>query len=312
MNNIFFSVVIPCYNSKDYIIETLQSLKNQTFKDFEIVLIDDHSTDDSFKIAKKYFEDNNLVGQCVVKDLTNYPKGVSGARNQGINLAVGEWICFLDSDDLFIRDKLFCTFNLINQNPDIKAFHHAVTEFDDTTGKSIQNIVLDALRGIHYKLPALLDANNICTSTVTMKRDLLIDIGKFNVNLNGIEDYYCWLVVSTQLPWCYSCDILTLYRVRKESLMGFKPLNHYIKQNVSLLRCIKSINIISYPDYIKLQTHLMDKIIIYYTNNSVNRFGMFKTYLGLFNLVKYRYFSTFLQNIYRITKNYWLFLLFKK
>ncbi|MFQ3574915.1 MAG: glycosyltransferase [Cytophagales bacterium] len=300
----FFSVVIPCYNSSAYLRETLLALKNQSFKDFEVVLVDDNSTDDSFELAKSLFNEFGLIGKCVQKDISQYPKGVSGARNMGIDLSSGTWICFLDSDDLFEKEKLAGCFDIISQNQQIKALHHAVVEFDDETGKELNKVVLNELKGIHEKLPKLLSFNNICTSTVCFHRSLLQEIGNFNTNLNGIEDFYMWLLASKKTHWYYSVSCWTRYRVRAESLMGNKPLKHYFKQNMGLLAIVKNHPQFSKDEFRRLEKYLAKEVIAYYANNSVNRVGVFKTILELAGIIKYRYLGVFWTNALRLTKNY--------
>ncbi len=92
------SIVIPCYNGKDFIAETLQSVLNQTYTNFEIIIVDDGSTDSTKKIISNYLNDNR-VNYCYQKN-----QGVSTARNYGLTLAKGKYVCFLDADDLIEPD----------------------------------------------------------------------------------------------------------------------------------------------------------------------------------------------------------------
>jgi hypothetical protein len=217
----------------------------------------------------------------------------------------------LDSDDLFHKEKLENTYKFIVQQPQVKALHHAVREFDDQTGKAICDVVFTDLSGPHEKLPKLLDRNNICTSSVTLNRELLIQINKFDTSLNGIEDYYCWLSVSKRSPWYYSTDILTLYRVRAESLMGFRPIQHYLKQNINLLKVVKADPLFSEEEYKRLEAYLMKEVMVYYVNNSVTKFGIRKTFGGLLALAREGHTGSALNNAIRITKNQLLKKIFK-
>lgn len=94
-NNKKISVIVPIYNVRDYLEEALNSLKKQTFKNFEVIMVNDCSTDDSISIARKFLEDERFL-------LINRKKngGLSKARNTGIKYAKGEWIYFFDSDDI--------------------------------------------------------------------------------------------------------------------------------------------------------------------------------------------------------------------
>ena len=94
------SIILPVYNKEEYLDNTLSLLITQSFQDWELIIIDDGSTDNSSKIARKYaFSDDRI------KVISQENKGVSAARNQGISSASGEWIWFVDADDM--PDKEF-------------------------------------------------------------------------------------------------------------------------------------------------------------------------------------------------------------
>lgn len=113
----FFSIVMPVYNREDFLYESVYSVSNQSFSDFELICIDDGSTDQSLKILKelgakdqriKIIEQKNF-GRCI-------------ARNAGLNTASGKWICFLDSDDGYLQNHLLQMHTLISKYPTFKAF----------------------------------------------------------------------------------------------------------------------------------------------------------------------------------------------
>lgn len=103
MDGYSVSVIVPVYNSDKYISETVESVCNQTYRDFEVILVDDESTDRSSDIALKLFEVNQI--KCTVIRQKN--KGLPGARNTGIRVAAGDYICFIDSDDVISPTHLF-------------------------------------------------------------------------------------------------------------------------------------------------------------------------------------------------------------
>ena len=90
-----FSVIIPLYNKGPYISKALASVIAQTFRDFELIVVDDGSTDDSFKEAQSVLENTDVKHQLIRQENA----GVSMARNNGARLASGDYICFLDADD---------------------------------------------------------------------------------------------------------------------------------------------------------------------------------------------------------------------
>lgn len=94
------SVIIPLYNKQSVIARTVESVINQTYTDWELLIIDDGSTDDSAEIVQKYCDDNKI------KYIWKPNGGVSSARNLGIKMAHGEWVCYLDADDYFLPEAL--------------------------------------------------------------------------------------------------------------------------------------------------------------------------------------------------------------
>ena len=113
--NIFISIIIPNYNKGPFIIETLNSLKNQTYKFWEAIIIDDCSTDDSFEIIKKFqlkCENIKIISS------SKKHKGASACRNIGIKKSIGKYIMFLDSDDLVTPDCLTSRLKIFSTYPD--------------------------------------------------------------------------------------------------------------------------------------------------------------------------------------------------
>ena len=105
-----FSVIIPVYNKERYIRKTIQSVLKQTFRDYEIIVVDDGSKDDSFKIVKSMQEDSIVLVQ-------QENSGVAAARNTGIESARGEYIAFLDADDYWHPNYLEVIDDLITRFP---------------------------------------------------------------------------------------------------------------------------------------------------------------------------------------------------
>ena len=110
MENFFFSVIIPTYNQASLLKQAISSVINQSFQNFEVIIIDNHSNDNTYEVVKS-FKVKNLV----YKKIQNY--GVIGkSRNEGIKLAKGEWLAFLDSDDTWYSQRLEIISNFIKEN----------------------------------------------------------------------------------------------------------------------------------------------------------------------------------------------------
>lgn len=180
---ILISVVIPIYNSRETIIESIYSVLNQSIRPFEIVLINDGSLDDSEKIIIENFQKE--INNNYIKLFSFENRGVSVSRNLGITLAKGNWIAFLDSDDLWEESKLSEQINLITIYPECKFFG---------TGSNIlikrsndPSILIDYNKNL-FK-------NYFSTSSVLVCRNTLFENGLFNENKKYSEDYELWLSI---------------------------------------------------------------------------------------------------------------------
>src|SRR4030043_1639450 len=96
----FFTVVIPTYNRSAFLKEALQSVLDQTFQDFEVLVIDDHSTDNTKEVVESFYDDR------ITYILNDRARGGAGTRNAGIFRARGEWVAFLDDDDIWLPKRL--------------------------------------------------------------------------------------------------------------------------------------------------------------------------------------------------------------
>lgn len=119
-----FSIIVPVYNSQEFLHKCLDSLVNQTLHDIEIICIDDGSTDDSLSILREYANADNRV---IV--ITQQNSGPSVARNKGLSIAKGKYILFVDSDDWLEYDACcILKYELIKNPVDIAIFRHATIE----------------------------------------------------------------------------------------------------------------------------------------------------------------------------------------
>ena len=113
----FFSVIMPVYNREKFIVESVNTVLHQSFTDFELVCVDDGSNDASVDVIKNFVQMDGRV-----KLVSQENSGRCKARNAGIKVATGKWICFLDSDDGYLENHLQVMFNLITENPAVMGF----------------------------------------------------------------------------------------------------------------------------------------------------------------------------------------------
>lgn len=281
MNKPFFSIVIPSYNSANYLEATLASLACQSFKDFEVVVVDDGSTDSSLAVSRDMMAKYELQGRVMARPSERI-KGVASCRNYGVELAQADWICFLDSDDLFLPEKLAKTHSgIINYGADCKAYHHGARNFDDATGATL----LMVLRGLSEEPTDMLDMmvayNYVITSTATVSKDLFIELGGFNTALHGVEDYMMWLLVSKASKWSYINEPLTEYRVRPVSLMGGREMKHYVQQNNALLKVAKQSGVFTSAHVASIEKYFFNDLMHYYAMESLKNKGWGDLHSGL-------------------------------
>ncbi|MBV6625063.1 MAG: glycosyltransferase [Rivularia sp. (in: Bacteria)] len=196
------SIIIPAYNAITYLPETLESLLNQTFTDFEVLIVDDGSYDNIIDWAAeikdprvRFFSQNN--------------KGVSAARNLGIKQAKGEYIAFLDADDLWESTKLEKQLQLLKNNPSLGLVHTEMLVIDEQSKslgrKFTSNVEGDALK-------RLLERNTIVTSSVIVRHSCLQAVGNFDENLTSSEDWELWVRIASRYFIAQIKEPLVYYR----------------------------------------------------------------------------------------------------
>ena len=176
------SVVIPSYNRKDFLKRSIDSAINQTKKPLEIIVVDDGSTDGTETMIKSDYD--------FVKFIKQKNKGVSAARNIGIKVSIGEWICFLDSDDEWKKDKLEKQINAVKSNPGYKFFHS--NEIWIKNGLRINQKKKHKKYGGDI-FDKCLDMCRISPSSVMIDKTVFDEVGNFNEDLVVCEDYELWL-----------------------------------------------------------------------------------------------------------------------
>lgn len=189
------SIVIPTYNHAKFLSKALKSVIDQTYKNWEAIIIDNQSIDETYQVIKKY----NHPKINYVKISNNGV--ISKSRNLGIKISKGEWIAFLDSDDWWTEDKLEVCVNKINKDVDL--IYHS---YEFVNKKSKLFFTKKIIKGRQLKKPILNDllisnakkGNPICNSSVIIRKNIINKIGGLNENKNlvGSDDYYTWLQVA--------------------------------------------------------------------------------------------------------------------
>ncbi|MFH1429040.1 MAG: glycosyltransferase family A protein [Candidatus Margulisiibacteriota bacterium] len=175
------SVIIPTYNRLSYLKKALKSVMVQTFKDYEIIVVDDGSTDGTTSY---------ISGLPFIRYVYQENKGVSAARNRGLTIARGEYVCFLDSDDTWKKTKLEKQAEVFQNNPGLKACYTEETWIRN--GKHL-NQMKKHQKYSGWIFEKALPLCIISPSSIMLKKDVFNDLGCFDENLDVCEDYDFWL-----------------------------------------------------------------------------------------------------------------------
>lgn len=206
-NKPLVSVIIPVYNRKTFIVEAVESVLNQTYNKLELIIVDDGSDDCTYsKIKDKYLY---LQDQVKIRYFYQRNRGVSAARNVGIRESKGEYIAFLDSDDLWHRDKLEKQLEYLSLNKEYSVSY--TNEIWIRRGKRVNpKKIHSKYSGWIYKkcLPLCI----ISPSSIILNREVIEVIGLFDENLPACEDYDYWLRLTAKYPIYYHEEALITKR----------------------------------------------------------------------------------------------------
>lgn len=198
------SVIIPAFNAEATILETIQSIQKQTFQDFEILVVDDGSTDRTLEIVR-------AINDPRIKSFSFPNGGVSVARNRGIEAASGEFLSFIDNDDLWTHEKLAMQLKALEQNPNAHAaYSWTVNMIDDGQSISFVQGAESTCEGNIY--PDLLIGNFIASgSNILIRREVVEVIGGFEPNL-AFSDWDFYLRIAAKFNFVVVPKPQILYR----------------------------------------------------------------------------------------------------
>lgn len=195
------SVVVPCYNHEKYVKDTIESILNQTYKNIELIVIDDGSKDNSVYIIQKLADKYNFT-------FINRPnKGLSATLNEGIKLAKGKYFCVCASDDKYLFDKIEKQVRFMENHLKYEMCYAKVIQFNDKESKEIE------IKNppIGFIFDDLINRCFIPAVTVMIRIDIFKKIGLFDENLY-IEDWDMWLRIANKYQIGYIDEYLAYYR----------------------------------------------------------------------------------------------------
>ena len=225
------SVIMPTYNCGKFIKETIKSVANQTYKNWELIIVDDCSKDNTEEIVNRYVERDSRIKYHRLE--TN--QGAAVARTKAMKMARGSYMAFLDSDDLWKNDKLEKQINFMEEN----SYNFTCTAYEqiDENNNLLNKIIRPKIKADYNRI--LLDCP-VGNSTVMYNVDKL---GKFEVpNIRKRNDDALWLQILKKEKYIYGLnEILMQYRIRQNSISSNKL--DLIKYHWQLYRQIEHLSI---------------------------------------------------------------------
>jgi teichuronic acid biosynthesis glycosyltransferase TuaG len=185
------SVVLPAYNAAAFIAATLGSVAAQTWRGFEVIVVDDGSTDDTRSVVEAFLKAHGLRGRCI----RQANKKIAGARNTGVQAARGRFISFLDHDDSWFPEKLAAVMSEFEAHPEADLVCHNENIME--SGRLLRVSRSGPWTpGMYERL--LFKGNALSASAVTVKRDKLLEVGGFREDpeFDTVEDYDLWMRLS--------------------------------------------------------------------------------------------------------------------
>lgn len=218
MNTPLFSIVIPTFNRAHILSRSIDSVLSQTYQDFELIIVDNGSTDNTHQWMDSAYQDDRLI--------YHYQEG-SGSpaspRNTGISLAKGQWICLLDSDDRWDKNKLQCVFDVIQTNTNADVICHNENIYYEATDTIDKMLKYGPTSKNMYK-EMLIFGNRLSTSATSMRIEFLRDNNlKFNESSEfaTVEDYDLWLnLAKCDANFVFLSESLGFYTVGESNMIA--------------------------------------------------------------------------------------------
>jgi glycosyltransferase involved in cell wall biosynthesis len=222
-----FSVIIPLYNKANYVAKAVNSVLNQTFAEFELIIVNDGSTDNGLEIVGAIHDDR-------IRIINQKNAGVSTARNNGVKNARFDYVAFLDADDWWNNMFLQEIEVLIRKYPEAALFasnfNHVIKE------KEISRIKISDIEDgyiNYFDLFLKISDSPVCSSAVCIKKQCFLNENGFKTNLKNMEDFDLWLRIACKHRIAYINKVLAFYNQDVDAACRavgniFPPENHFV------------------------------------------------------------------------------------
>lgn len=264
-----FSVIIPLYNKSPYISKALTSVVEQTFRDFDLVVVDDGSKDDSYKVAESILKDSSIKYQLIHQENA----GVSMARNNGVLAASGDYICFLDADDWWAPSFLERMDWLINEYPD--AGIYGTNYYIVKNGRQRICVTTAKTGYINYcRTYAEKLQMPLSSISVAIPKDVFQSSGGFKTHLKLGEDFDLWIRIALSHKVAFLDEPLAYYF--QDSNPTWRGTGHLTDPKVHMLWNLDYLSgeEKNNPDYKQLIDNLRTySLLPYYLSNQYRKYA---------------------------------------
>jgi glycosyltransferase involved in cell wall biosynthesis len=227
------SAVIPTYNRVAFLCDAIDSILNQSHPVDEIVVIDDGSTDSTLATLKKY--------GTAIRCISQRNQGPSAARNHGMRVAKGDFVAFLDSDDIWVPKKLELQIAFVDKNPEIDFIFGKMVNFHEMTGAETPDIIdpevyrylVEHSANLERFFEMLISQNFVAPSSLMARRQSLVQLGFFDESRMIAEDLDYWLRSSVRCKWGFIDQTLVKRRRHSGNLIA-----DWTKWNVAMIQVL--------------------------------------------------------------------------
>lgn len=208
-NLIKVSVLMPVYNAEKYIVDSIESILNQTFSEFEFIIIDDNSNDSSWKIIKEYVSKDKRIS--AFRNENNL--GISNTRNKALSLAVGEYIIWQDSDDISVPNRIEKQLEFMESHPEVAICGGFLQFFNENKNLSIRKYYSDdeLIRKYIFRF------SPVSQGAAIVRKECFKEVGVFDHNLPYAEDLDMSFRIGTRHKFANIPEILLKYRIHNNS-----------------------------------------------------------------------------------------------
>jgi len=261
-----FSIIVPLYNKAPYVRKALESIVAQTYRDWECIIVNDGSTDDSLEVVNKYIQSVNSEERIVnsIRIISQTNSGVAAARNRGVKDSKGEYVCFLDADDWWDKDFLMTMSEAIDTYPHAGVYGvNYYTVRNGVATKILTNIETGVMNYFKvYSCPPY--AMPLCVGSVAIPRNVFNEVDGFNPIMKMAEDFDLWVRIALRYPVYYTDKALAYYnqdvQVKWRAIGKLvDPEHHFVfnadylqpemTQNIDLRHAVEMVKIVCLRQY---------------------------------------------------------------